>query len=52
MQMKTYEGYCGPLSSYGRKYSRAFANMCNAGISEEQMVAASSEACLKKNHAI
>ncbi|CAL0323251.1 unnamed protein product [Lupinus luteus] len=47
--MKTYESYCGALSSYGRKYSRAFANMCNAGISEQQMVAAASQICPKEN---
>nr|KYP50231.1 Vacuolar-processing enzyme [Cajanus cajan] len=49
--IKTYESHCGKLSIYGRKYTRAFANMCNAGISEEQMVVASSQACPKENHA-
>nr|KYP38665.1 Vacuolar-processing enzyme [Cajanus cajan] len=47
--IKTYESNCGKLSIYGRKYTRAFANMCNAGISEEQMVVASSQACPKEN---
>ncbi|CAL5191778.1 unnamed protein product [Lathyrus oleraceus] len=46
--IKTYEGHCSTLSNYGRKYLRAFANMCNAGISVKQMVAAASQACLKK----
>ncbi|XP_027190454.1 vacuolar-processing enzyme gamma-isozyme-like [Cicer arietinum] len=46
--MKTYESHCGTLSSYGRKYSRAFANMCNAGISEKQMIAASTQACRER----
>ncbi|KAB1213290.1 Vacuolar-processing enzyme [Morella rubra] len=36
-KLRTYEKYCGPLSKYGRKYMRAFANMCNAGITLEQM---------------
>ncbi|XP_057437409.1 vacuolar-processing enzyme-like [Lotus japonicus] len=49
--MKTYERHCGGLSSYGRKYTRAFANMCNAGISEKQLIAASLLACPGKNHA-
>ncbi|RDX76791.1 hypothetical protein CR513_43174, partial [Mucuna pruriens] len=49
--IKTYESHCGTLSSYGRKYTRAFANMCNAGISKERMVVASSQACSKDNHA-
>ncbi|XP_045795739.1 vacuolar-processing enzyme-like [Trifolium pratense] len=43
--IKTYESHCGNLSIYGRKYSRAFANMCNAGISEKQMVTATSQIC-------
>lgn len=49
MQVKTYESHCGTLSSYGRKYLRAFANMCNNGITVKQMVAASLQACLEKN---
>ncbi|CAK8540456.1 unnamed protein product [Lathyrus sativus] len=48
MLIKTYEDHCSTLSNYGRKYLRAFANMCNAGISVKQMVAAASQACLKK----
>ncbi|KAK7281549.1 hypothetical protein RIF29_09642 [Crotalaria pallida] len=47
--MKTYESNCGTLSTYGKKNSRAFANMCNTGISEQQMAAASSQACPKEN---
>ncbi|KAL2320214.1 hypothetical protein Fmac_029183 [Flemingia macrophylla] len=47
--IKTYERRCGKLSIYGRKYARAIANMCNAGISEENMVVASSQACPKEN---
>ncbi|KAB1218233.1 Vacuolar-processing enzyme [Morella rubra] len=43
--VRTYEKYCGPLSKYGRKYMRAFANMCNAGINLEQMVSASIQTC-------
>ncbi|KAH1150264.1 hypothetical protein GYH30_044343 [Glycine max] len=49
--VKTYESQCGTLSSYGRKYTRAFANMCNAGIYEEQLKTTSSQACPQKNHA-
>ncbi|XP_058739479.1 vacuolar-processing enzyme-like [Vicia villosa] len=46
--IKTYEGHCSTLSNYGRKYLRAFANMCNAGISVKQMVVSASQACPKK----
>ncbi|KAK7395750.1 hypothetical protein VNO78_16317 [Psophocarpus tetragonolobus] len=49
--VKTYESQCGTLSTYGRKYTRAFANMCNVGISKEQLKVASLQACLNKNHA-
>ncbi|KAL2320215.1 hypothetical protein Fmac_029184 [Flemingia macrophylla] len=49
--IKTYERHCGKLSIYGRKYTRAIANMCNAGISEEQLEVVSSQACPKENHA-
>ncbi|CAN6706377.1 unnamed protein product [Malus baccata var. baccata] len=31
----TYERRCGGLSRYGRKYTRAIANICNAGTSME-----------------
>ncbi|MED6213440.1 hypothetical protein PIB30_093376 [Stylosanthes scabra] len=43
--IKIYENYCGALSTYGRKHTRAFANICNAGVSEEKMVKAASLAC-------
>ncbi|KAL1314735.1 hypothetical protein AAHE18_16G210500 [Arachis hypogaea] len=43
--IKIYESYCGALSTYGRKYTRAIANICNAGVSQEKMVLASSLAC-------
>ncbi|KAM0957507.1 hypothetical protein ACFX13_026243 [Malus domestica] len=46
----TYERRCGGLSRYGRKYTRAIANICNAGTSMEKMDAASNEACSKKTH--
>ncbi|XP_062029398.1 vacuolar-processing enzyme-like [Rosa rugosa] len=43
--VKTYEKHCGSLSNYGMKHTRVFANMCNAGISVEQVVAASARTC-------
>ncbi|KAJ1399579.1 Peptidase C13, legumain [Sesbania bispinosa] len=49
--INTYESHCGTLSTYGRKYSRFFANMCNIGISKKQLVEASSQVCPKSNHA-
>nr|ABN08935.1 hypothetical protein MtrDRAFT_AC168204g21v2 [Medicago truncatula] len=45
-----YERRCGILSTYGLKYSRAFANMYNVGISKEQMIAATSKVCPEKKH--
>jgi len=50
MQFKTYESHCGILSTYGRKYSRAFAYMCNIGISEKQMIAVVSQVCPGIHH--
>nr|XP_012568856.1 vacuolar-processing enzyme-like isoform X2 [Cicer arietinum] len=50
MILKTYEHHCGILSPYGMKYSRAFINVCNAGISEKQIIDATSQACPKKNN--
>ncbi|KAL8101603.1 vacuolar-processing enzyme-like [Apium graveolens] len=44
--VRTFETYCGSLSQYGMKHMRSIANMCNAGISEEQMSEASAQACL------
>ncbi|MED6110163.1 hypothetical protein PIB30_040401 [Stylosanthes scabra] len=43
--MKSYEKHCGTLSTYGKKYSRTFANICNAGIPREQMIAALAKTC-------
>ena len=45
MKVTTYEDHCGPLSSYGMKYTRAIANMCNAGVTADQMAAASVKTC-------
>ncbi|KAH0982186.1 hypothetical protein GBA52_009363 [Prunus armeniaca] len=48
MLMRTYENNCGPLSNYGMKYTRAIANMGNAGVTIENMAAASDQTCSKK----
>ncbi|KAL2940187.1 Vacuolar-processing enzyme [Bienertia sinuspersici] len=45
--VKTYEAHCGKLGSYGMKYMRAFANFCNAGLQQHQMVQASALICAK-----
>ncbi|AES77378.1 vacuolar processing enzyme, putative [Medicago truncatula] len=50
MLVNIYERRCGILSTYGLKYSRAFANMYNVGISKEQMIAATSKVCPEKKH--
>ncbi|GAB2223032.1 hypothetical protein Droror1_Dr00017167 [Drosera rotundifolia] len=41
----TYKEYCGALNSYGMKYTRAFANICNAGVGKDQMARAAAQAC-------
>ncbi|XP_030972991.1 vacuolar-processing enzyme-like [Quercus lobata] len=45
MLVSTYEKYCGSLSKYGTQYLRAIANMCNAGVTMEQMVTTSTQTC-------
>ncbi|VVA33206.1 PREDICTED: vacuolar-processing enzyme [Prunus dulcis] len=45
MLVTTYEKYCGSLSDYGMQYTRVFANMCNAGVTKERMIAASTQTC-------
>ncbi|KAI4302116.1 hypothetical protein MLD38_037902 [Melastoma candidum] len=35
--VRTYERHCGRMSTYGKKYLRVLANMCNNGITIEQM---------------
>uniref|UniRef100_A0A453PX74 Legumain prodomain domain-containing protein n=1 Tax=Aegilops tauschii subsp. strangulata TaxID=200361 RepID=A0A453PX74_AEGTS len=43
--VSSYEDHCGPLSTYGRKYLRVLASVCNAGIPEEVMAKAASQLC-------
>ncbi|TMW84818.1 hypothetical protein EJD97_024310 [Solanum chilense] len=43
--VKIFESHCGSLTSYGKKYVRGFANMCNAGIQRDQMDAAAKQTC-------
>ncbi|EPS59704.1 hypothetical protein M569_15100, partial [Genlisea aurea] len=43
--VRIFETYCSSLSGYGMKHMRSIANMCNAGVSEEQMSEASSQVC-------
>ncbi|KAE9599954.1 hypothetical protein Lal_00045772 [Lupinus albus] len=44
--VRTFETHCGPLSQYGMKHMRSFANICNLGIQNEKMALASSQACI------
>lgn len=43
--VRAFEKYCGSLSQYGMKHMRSIANICNAGITTEQMAEASAQAC-------
>ncbi|KAH0984326.1 hypothetical protein GBA52_011503 [Prunus armeniaca] len=49
-KLRIYKKYRGHLSTYGMKYTQAIANICNAGVTMEKMVAASDQACSKKSH--
>ncbi|PQM38388.1 vacuolar-processing enzyme [Prunus yedoensis var. nudiflora] len=44
--VRSYETYCGSLSQYGMKHMRSLANICNAGMTKEQMAEASAQACV------
>ncbi|KAL7112212.1 hypothetical protein ACP275_05G137900 [Erythranthe tilingii] len=43
--VRTFETHCGSLSQYGMKHMRSIANICNAGVSIEQMAEVSAQAC-------
>lgn len=43
--VQVFESHCGRLTQYGMKYMRAFANICNEGISISEMEEASANAC-------
>ncbi|MQM10574.1 hypothetical protein Taro_043468 [Colocasia esculenta] len=43
--VQVFESQCGPLTQYGMKHMRAFANICNSGISRDQMETACRSAC-------
>lgn len=40
-----FEKECGSLTQYGMKHMRAFANICNSGVSQVDMEEACSAAC-------
>ncbi|XP_050363521.1 vacuolar-processing enzyme-like [Argentina anserina] len=44
--VRNFETYCGSLSQYGMKHMRSLANICNAGMTKEQMTEASAQACV------
>ncbi|KAK9143244.1 hypothetical protein Syun_012644 [Stephania yunnanensis] len=43
--VRAFESRCGSLTQYGMKHMRAFANICNNGISKEAMKEACMAAC-------
>lgn len=43
--VSVFERECRPLTQYGMKHMRAFANICNSGISEASMEEACRAAC-------
>lgn len=45
IQVRVFESHCGSLTQYGMKHMRAFANICNNGVSKEAMEDASIGAC-------
>ncbi|KAL5551103.1 hypothetical protein UlMin_001279 [Ulmus minor] len=43
--VRLFESHCGSLTQYGMKHMRAFANICNNGVSQASMEEASLAAC-------
>ncbi|KAG2408337.1 hypothetical protein LR48_Vigan01g216800 [Vigna angularis] len=43
--VRVFETHCGSLTQYGMKHMRAFANICNSGVSETSMENACVAAC-------
>jgi legumain len=44
--VRAFETHCGSLSQYGMKHMRSVANLCNAGITKDQMAEVSAQACV------
>ncbi|XP_058764244.1 legumain isoform X2 [Vicia villosa] len=44
-KVRVFETHCGSLTQYGMKHMRAFANICNSGVSEDSMEEACMAAC-------
>jgi legumain len=47
--VRIFESQCGSLTQYGMKHMRAFANICNSGVSEYRMLEVSISACRSYN---
>ncbi|KAB2018138.1 hypothetical protein ES319_D08G208700v1 [Gossypium barbadense] len=43
--VRLFETHCGSLTQYGMKHMRAFANICNSGVSQALMKEACTAAC-------
>jgi len=43
--MGAWQNQCGKLDQYGMQYSRLFANLCNAGISNENLAETAAHTC-------
>ncbi|OAY66880.1 Vacuolar-processing enzyme [Ananas comosus] len=43
--VRIFESHCGSLTQYGMKHMRAFANICNSGVSADAMKGACVSAC-------
>ena len=41
----SWEEACGPLDQYGMRHTRAFANLCNAGLKPGALHAVAKGAC-------
>ncbi|KAK6138680.1 hypothetical protein DH2020_027570 [Rehmannia glutinosa] len=49
--VRLFEAHCGSLTQYGMKHMRAFANICNSGVSLDEMEEACMAACGGRDYA-
>jgi len=48
--VRLFESHCGSLTQYGMKHMRAFANICNSGVSQDSLEEACLAACSGYDH--
>jgi len=50
--VRAFERKCGTLTQYGMKHTRAFSNICNAGVDATRVSHAADEACRRSTYGL